>query len=466
MRASLLLVVSIAACAPVPRLTTAPVLRAPSQLLLPQNGSWPADAWWQAMGDVKLNGLIAEGLAGSPDVAVAAARVASAEALAQQAGAALGPRFTIDGAVGGAQQSKNLGIPPQFVPPGIQDTGRLTASVTFDLDLWGRNRAQLRAARGEVAAAQVDAAQTRLMLTTAIATAYAELAQYYDQRDVAVKAVDIRQATATLTAKRVQVGSETRGGQAQAEARVPQARADVTALDEAIMLTRHRLAALVGAGPDRGDTIARPSLIVMPLGVPANVGIDLVGRRPDLVAARLRAEAAGDRIRVARADFYPNIGLSALAGLQSLGLGNLFAGGSTYGNGGLAASLPIFDAGRIQGRYRGARADYDSAVARYDSILLTALREVADAVVSRSSADARITNLRLALRSAEYARQVADLRYRGGLSNQLPVLTADDTVLALRRAVTDLEARRTALDIALIRALGGGYRTPTSQGAS
>ena len=241
----------------------------------------------------------------------------------------------------------------------------------------------------------------------------------------------------------------------------PQARADIVALDEAIQLTRNRIAALLGAGPDRGRSIARPSLNSVPIGIPANAGIDLVGRRPDIVAARLRAEAAGDRIKVARADFYPNLNLSALVGLQSLGLGNLLEGSSSYGTGGLAISLPVLDAGRIQGRYRGARADYETAVARYDSTLITALRETADAVASRRAADQRLAELRNALASAEEASRIAGLRYSGGLSNQLPALTADDTLLAVRRAVADLEARRLALDIALIRALGGGYRNQT-----
>jgi NodT family efflux transporter outer membrane factor (OMF) lipoprotein len=391
----------LAGCAPVPQLGQAPAPRAVGSLAatasLPASAvDWPDARWWAGFGDTQLDTLMAEGLAGSPDVALAAARVRSAEALAQQAGAALGPSLAIDGAVGGIKQSENLGIPPAFVPKGIIDNGRLTAALNFNLDLWGKNRAALAAARGEAVAAGVDAAQARLLLTTGIAAAYADLAQYHAQRDAAAAALDVRTATARLTAQRVQVGSETRGGLAQAEARVPQARADLLALEEAIALTQNRLAALVGAGPDRGRSIARPTLRAAPVGLPANAGIDLVGRRPDLVAARLRAEAAGQRIRVARADFYPNLNLTALVGLQSLGLGQLFDAGSSYGNGGLAVSLPVLDSGRIQGRYRGARAEYDAAVARYDATLLLALRETADAVTSRSAADARLAELRAA----------------------------------------------------------------------
>jgi NodT family efflux transporter outer membrane factor (OMF) lipoprotein len=450
-------------CATVPHLGEAPHISTANSFASTKafevgRSDWPAADWWTSFGDANLNGLIDEAIKGSPNVAVAAARVREAEALSQQAGAALLPSATVDGMAGGTKQSYNLGIPAEFVPKGIQDTGRLTGTFQFNLDIWGRDRAALAAATSEAEAARVDLEQARLMLSTNVASAYADLSQYYAQRDVAVDALKVRQSTVDLTSQRVAVGVDTRGSLRQAESRVPSARADIVALDEAIVLTRHRLAALLGAGPDRGLQIPRPTLREAPTGVPANAGIDLIGRRPDIVAARLRAEAAAKRIKVAKADFYPNINLSAVVGLQSLGLGQMFKSGSSYGNGGAAFSLPIFDGGRLAGAYRGARANYDEAVANYDSTLVAALQETADALSSRQAADVRLNEQRQALAAAEEARKIASLRYRGGLSNQLPVLNGDDTVLVSRRAVADLEARRLSLDIALIRALGGGYR--------
>ncbi|WP_409574704.1 efflux transporter outer membrane subunit [Sphingopyxis sp. PET50] len=427
-------------------------------------GDWPAEGWWRAMGDAQLTALIDEGLAGSPDVAIAAARVRAADALAQQAGAALGPRIGVEGSAGGVQQSKNMGIPPQFVPDGIQDTGRVAATFAFDLDLWGRNRAALAAATSEAEAARVDAAQARLMLATGIAAAYSDLAGQFAALDVAKDAVRVRGASAELSAARAKAGIENQAAQRQAESRVAAARGDVVALEEAISLTRNRIAALVGAGPDRGLALTRPTLVVRASGLPADAGIALVGRRPDIVAARLRGEAAAKRIDVARADFYPNISLSALVGLQSLGLSNLFDKGSEYGNGGVALTLPIFDSGRLQGRYRGARADYDVAVANYDKTLIAALRDVADVVRSREANARQLTERRAALAAAEEAARLAGLRYRAGLSNQIVALTAEDSAVALARSVADLEARQLALDISLIRALGGGYRNKTSTG--
>ncbi|UKK86097.1 efflux transporter outer membrane subunit [Sphingopyxis sp. BSN-002] len=458
----------LSGCASVPDLGPKPVPVAAESLessatFADANGAWPVEGWWQSFGDAQLDTLIAEGLKGSPDIATAAARVRAAEGIAQQAGAALLPRVGAEGSVGGTQQSKNLGIPPQFVPDGIQDTGHVAATFSFDLDLWGKNRAALAAATSEAEAARVDEAQARLMLTTGIASAYADLAAYYQALDVAKDAVRVRSASADVSGKRAAAGIENQSAERQAESRAAAARGDVTALEEAIATTRNRLAALVGAGPDRGLSITRPTLVSPGISLPPQAGIDLIGRRPDIVAARLRAEAAAKRIDVARADFYPNINLSALVGLQSLGLSNLFKSGSEYGNGGVAISLPIFEGGRLQGRYRGARAEFDSAVANYDRTLIMALRDVADIVASRDATARQLAERRDALKAATDAAQLAGLRYRAGLSNQLPQLVAEDSMTQLARQVSDLEARKLVLDISLIRALGGGYQTQTGE---
>lgn len=462
-------VTALAGCAAVPKLGPKPALASADALgtertLTGTQGGWPAADWWTGFGDPQLTALISEALAGSPDVAAAAARVRAAEAVAEQAGAALLPFAQLDATVAANKQSYHSGPPPQFVPHGINSTGRIAGTIGFDLDLWGKNRATLAAATSGAQAAAVDAEQAKLLLSTAVASAYADLALYYARRDVAAEAVQVRGSTAELTVKRVLNGLDTRGEQRQAESRVPAARAEVAALDEAIALTRNRLAALVGAGPDRGLSIDRPRLEALALGLPDRIALDLVGRRPDIVAARLRTEAAASRIKVARADFYPNINLAAVAGLQAIGLDNLFKSGSTFLNAGPALSLPIFRGGELQGEYRGARARYDEAVASYNSTLVTALREVADANTSLRALDRQLAEQRQALAAAEEAAKIARIRYQGGLANQLTALQADDTVLATRRAVADLEARRFTLDIALIRALGGGFQAPQMAG--
>jgi NodT family efflux transporter outer membrane factor (OMF) lipoprotein len=457
------LIASASGCATVPQLgpravpVAAESLASTTSFAAPR-GDWPHDAWWTGFGDPQLDQLVAEALAGSPDLRAAAARVRAAEALAQQAGAALLPSAGLEASAGGQRQSQNLGIPPQFVPDGIQDVGRIAGTFSLDLDLWGRNRAALAAATSEAEAARVDAAQTRLLLATNLAAAYADLAGLFAQRDVAEDAVRVRGATAGLTQRRVDNGLDTRGELRQAESRVPAARADLAAIDESIALTRNRIAALLGAGPDRGLAVTRPRLSPLADGLPDRLALDLLGRRPDIVAARLRTEANASRIRQARAAFYPNINLTALIGLQSLGLDKLFQSGSTIASFGPALTLPIFEGGRLQGQYRGARAQYDESVARYDATLVTALREVADAAASLRALDSRLAEQRAALAAAEEAARIARLRFEGGLANQLTALQADDQLLLNRRAVADLEARRLTLDIALVRALGGGFQ--------
>lgn len=186
---------------------------------------------------------------------------------------------------------------------------------------------------------------------------------------------------------------------------------------------------------------------------------DLVARRPDIAGALARVEAAGSRIKVARADFYPAISLNALIGLQSLGLDQLFKKDSLYGNVGPAISLPIFHGGAISGQYRSARATYDEAVADYDRTVLGAYQDVADAMTSRTMLAQRLADARTALAASQQAYDIARLRYQGGLSTYIDVLNVEDRLLIARDTVAALEARAYTLDIALIRALGGGFQT-------
>ena len=297
------------------------------------------------------------------------------------------------------------------------------------------------------------------MLTTGIASTYAGLTALYAQRDSLESALDVRSQTLTLVKQRVGAGLDNDSALRLAEARIPQTRAELAATDEAIMLTKHALAALVGAGPDRALAVARPAPgSLHAQGLPAGASIDLVGRRPDIAAARARVEAAGDRIKEARAAFYPNISLSALAGFSSLGLSNLFNSGSAYAGVMPAVSLPLFHGGALQGQYRGRRGDYDEAVALYDAQLIQALRETADAVTSQRALVDRLAQSRTALHSYEGALRLAQMRYKQGLSTYLDVLTAQEGVVSARLVVAQLETRAFTLDVSLIRALGGGYR--------
>lgn len=453
----------LSACATVPDMGAPPTIAPPSSYAasasLPGDGhsAWPDQQWWRAYGDPQLNALIDEALSGAPDLAVAVARLRQAEAYAAQARAARLPTLDVYGNAGTAKQSYNNGIPADFVPKGWKGTGRIEADLGFDLDLWGRNKAAYAAARSDAEAARLDVAQATLTLSTNIADAYADLARLFAERAVQVVALDVRRQTEQLTADRVAEGLDTQAELKQAQSAVPTARADIAATDEQIALTRNRLAALLGKGPDRGLSIAGPNTTIAARGLPDDVTTNLISRRPDIVATRARAEAEASRIKVARADFYPAINLSAVIGLQSLGVDQLFKRGSTFGNAGPAISLPIFRGGELQGRYRSARAVYDEAVANYDLTVTNAYKAVADAVVSKRALDTRLTQSREALAGAQAAYEVARQRYEGGLSRFTDVLTAQDRALQSQRVVADLQARAFTLDVALVRALGGGF---------
>jgi len=455
---------ALASCAAVPKLGEPPRPAGPQAFAAARSfdapaAAWPTDRWWTAYGDTQLDALMDEALAGSPTLSQAAARVRAAEAQAQQARGATLPSLSARGEAAETKQSYNNGIPAQFVPRGYNDTGRASLDLSYELDLWGRNRAALKAATSEAEAARMDAAEARLVLTTGLAGAYADFARLQAERGAAEAALRNREASAELVARRVAGGAANRGEAEQAHAAAAQARQELAALDEELAVARDRIAALAGAGPDRGLALAAPQAqAAAGYGLPPNLAADLLGRRPDLQAARLRAEAAGRRIDVARAGFYPNINLTAFVGAQALGLGALTRSGSDIGQAGAALSLPIFAGGRLQGAYRGARADYDAAVAAYNGVLVTALQETADAAARQRALQARLAAARESLTAGEAAYRVARLRYEGGLTSYLTLLTAEDALIVQRRTVAQLEARGLALDAALVRALGGGFR--------
>jgi NodT family efflux transporter outer membrane factor (OMF) lipoprotein len=455
---------TLAACAPAlgpkPDLSR-PESYATAQSFAAPSADWPDERWWTAYGDPQLDALETEALQGSPNLKAAAARVRQAGAQVETARAALLPQFSGEGGIQTTKQSLNEGYPPQFqqfLPAGYHTQTRIAADLDWQLDFFGRNRAALAAATSTEEATEADVAAARLQLTVAVASAYADLVRLYADRDAAVDALRVRRDTLQLVGQRLQNGLETRGEFSQQAEFVPAAQGDIDAIDRQILASKHQIAALIGAGPDRGLQIARPgSTRMRAIGLPPHLAVDLVGRRPDLTAARLRAEAASKRIKVARADFYPNIDLQGLYGVQSLGINTLFEYSSVIGAIGPAIRLPIFSEGRLEGAYRGARAEYDQAAASYDQTLANALRDVADALTAQRALQSQLKDAQSQLVSANDAFRIATLRYQGGLSPYLNVLTAENGALTARRQVADLQAQAISLDVALVQALGGGF---------
>ncbi len=454
---------SLGGCAQMPLMAASPAVKTVGQLdssrsLSAPAAPWPEDAWWHVYQDPQLDALIEEALRESPDLDLAKARLTAATASAQIAGATRMPEVTGDVLLNEAKQSYNYLIPRQALPQGWNDYGLATLSLTWELDFWGKNRAALAAALSEQRASEVEVAQARLILSTTVASAYAGLVDLYTLRDNAAETLALRDKTVDLFRRRHTFGLETLASVRQVEARQAAAQGELLALDERIGLQKNAIAALVGAGPDRGLAILRPSArFAGSAGLPSNLALELLGRRPDIVAARMRTEAAGRRIDERKAGFYPSVNLMAFIGVQSLGIENLAKSGSGIGGAGPAVSLPIFNTQRLQGQLRGARAEYDASVATYNTTLSNALRQVADAATSRKSLEGELAASRAAVAAAAEAHDIVSRRYEGELATYLDVLTAEDALISARRSEAELETRALILDVAMVRALGGGF---------
>ncbi len=422
---------------------------------------WPADEWWKSYGDDQLDQLVAEALTGSPDLKIAAARLRGAEAMSDIEGANLWPTIVADGAVLETEPTQNQGFPPAFrsmMPRGWHHAAQATAGFQYELDFFGKNRASLAAAMSDVEAAKAEQAEARLQISSAVVQAYAGLMQLFADQQTAVEAIRVRQESAALVGQRWKAGLENEASLSQALGQLKAAKLAAKEVDRVIALTRNQIAALVGKGPDRGLTIAPVATQTLrSIGLPSGLSADLIGHRPDVVAARRSAEAAAARIGVANANFYPNVDLTGYFGLQTLDIKYLVQASSEVGAFGPAIHLPIFDYGRNTGIYRGARAQYDGTVALYDKTLTNALRDVADAYTNRRALEGELVDARGSLVDGENAYRVVKVRYGSGLARYLDVLTAENLLLQQRRAVANLESQAFIYDVALVRALGGGF---------
>ena len=426
--------------------------------------AWPARDWWKALNDAQLDALIDEAVRGSPTLNIAAARARKALAAADEVATALSPR--IDGSASSTRERfPNNGLTPPPLGGSTRTVNQLQATLSWEIDFWGKNRAAYEAALGAARAAEVDAYAARLALSTSIAQAYVQLQRAYLLHDVAVATLAERQRIYELTRDRNAAGLDSRLELKQAESAVPATREVLVALDERMLLARNQIAALLGAGPDRGLAIERPTgTALASVALPSTLPAELIGRRPDVIAQRWRIEAASRDIAAAKAQFYPNVNLVAFAGLQTLGAANLLAAASGMAGVGPAITLPIFDAGRLRANLAGKDADYDVAVEQYNQTLADAMRDVVDQLASFRSVAAQRAQQQQALATTREAYELALLRYREGLGNYLQVLSAEQPLLDQQSLDADLRARELELSINLVRALGGGYEPPLTLG--
>ena len=426
----------------------------------PADTAAPAQ-WWTALGDAQLDALIDQALKGNPTLAVGRARVEQAVALSQVREATSGPQATL-GVDATRQRYSANGLVPAPIAGNTYNSGNVQAALSWSPDFFGQHAAELQAALGQARAAQADASAAANTLAAQLGRSYVALARWLAQRDVAARALAQREEQRGITQERVTAGLDSQVELTQAQAAVPDARTQIEALDEQITLARRQLAALSGQAPDALNTLT-PRLTALTAGpVPNVLGADLLGRRPDVVAARWRVEAATQDVNSARSAFYPNINIAAFIGLNSLGLSQLLNASSRQMGVTPALRLPIFDGGRLRAQLGGRQAELDASIAQYNGAVMDAVKEAGDAMASVQSLARQQTLQNDATASAEKAYQFAQQRYRAGLGNYLVVLSTETQVLAQRRLAVDLRARRLDTQVQLMKALGGGWTDDTA----
>ncbi|MBA5690043.1 efflux transporter outer membrane subunit [Rugamonas apoptosis] len=442
------------------------------------HAAWPQEQWWEALQDPQLNRLMASALADNPSLHAAQARVRQARALAGITEAATLPR--VDAA---ASAQRELFSAHAMVPPPLagnyawNNTAILSGS--YDLDLWGRDHAALAAALGDVQLASAETQMARLALESAIVRAYIQLALNYTLEDSAAATLAQRERLLDLTRRRQAAGLASAIDVTSIETTLPAGRREQEQIGTTIALLRNQLAALIGKGPGDGESIARPRLILapeqgqtlpataasagvsaaaLPIALPAELPAELLGRRPDIAAQRWRVEAAAQRINVAKAAFYPNINLTAFAGVQALGFGHLLEAGSAMRGIAPAISLPVFEGGRLRSQLAGQSAVYDGAVEQYNATVLHALEEVANAVTRDRAEQEQARLNRQALASARQAHRLAEQAWRAGLTDQANEIGARIALLQEQRQVAQVASRQLDNYAELMAALGGGVK--------
>jgi NodT family efflux transporter outer membrane factor (OMF) lipoprotein len=458
----LLLAPLVAGCVPAPPTTQSEKPIAPTSLGLAGDlAPSISQQWWSEFGDPQLDRLVGDALAGSPTLAAALARVRAAQAQVSSARSQLYPQVNLDGNETWQRLSANYIYPPPLGGNGNW-IGSVQANLTWSLDFFGKQQAQIDRARAAAQAAALDAVAARLMLAGSVTQAYIAWARARDLVTVAEQTVAQQQDILKLTTDRVTSGLETEAAQQQSLALAAFARQDLVQARAVQDLAVHQIALLIGRGAD-AYALGKPQLAATALTLPGILPADLLARRADIAAAQARIEAAAKGREVARKAFYPDINLLGLVGVAAIsGVGPLLAGNAVQYGVGAAIHLPVFDAGKLRANLAGATADLDAAIADYNQAVLTSVREAADALTSLQAAQGRLAEQSTAMSAAQASFNLARDRYSSGLIPQLNVLSAEDLVIRAQRQSATLNADLLSARVTLVMALGGGFTPPPS----
>lgn len=413
--------------------------------------------WWTLFQDATLNELVTQALAYNHDLLSAVARVEEAEGLAREANATFFPQIDLNAGASRSQVSEVTAIPLSSSTPRIRDARSAALKTSFEIDVWGKLRRANEAARAQVLASRYARDTVELSVAGLVTSGYLSLRAADASLALTQNTFEIRAKSLEIVKSRLQAGSASPIELHQAEGSLAAAEVQLVELRRLRALAQNQLALLTGKPDLRvapGDLRQLPLPPVPPAGLPSA----LLEGRPDIRQAEESLISANAQIGVAKAALFPSLSLTGSLGSESAALSNLFAGGAGTWSLGLAAAMPIFDAGRNAARIDQASAVQKQSLIAYQKAVQTAFKEVNDALVGlRENAESeRAQDKRV--QAAQKTLELAQIRYEAGYSGFLDVLdaqrSANETLLA---SVSTRQSRlNSAVD--LFKALGGGWQ--------
>jgi NodT family efflux transporter outer membrane factor (OMF) lipoprotein len=416
----------------------------------------PRGQWWAIFGDPELDRLEEQVATANQNLKIAEARLREARAIVRFNRAALFP--TISTSVGAASVRDSANRP--FFPPnattGSSGDFLLSLDMSYEIDLWGRVRRTVAAARNEAQATAADLETARLSLQAELAIDYFELRAADAEQQLLDETVKAFEAALQLTTNRFQGGAAPKSDVAQAQTQLDTTRAQATDLMVQRAQLEHAIATLIGSPPAAFRLSPRP-LDTRPPDIPAGIPSQLLERRPDIAAAERRVAEANEQIGIAKAAYFPAATLNASVGFEGSSFGNVLNASSLLWAVGASITQTIFDGGRRGATSDAVRAAYDATVAGYRQTTLTAFQQVEDNLAALRILEQEAQQQRRAVESAQLSLQLFTNRYRGGVDNYLQVITAQTATLSNQRTEIDILRRRMDASVLLVKGLGGGW---------
>jgi multidrug efflux system outer membrane protein len=417
---------------------------------------WPEAQWWTAYHDQQLNAIIKQALAGGPSLEVAAAQIGTARSSLSRSLADLGLESSLY-ANANRQRYSGTGLFPEPIGGAYFTTETLRLDLRYNFDWWGKNRAQVAAAVGELNAGRAAYAEAEQALAASIAQSYFRLQGAWARLANAEQLAATQTALVQDRAKRIARGLANADEQRIAEADLSLIRKQHAQLKADIEHEREALRALAGAGNQALADLQPVALSPTAHALPARLGMELLARRPDLQAARWKLEASLSKIDAAKAAFYPDVNLTGSVGLDTVKFENLLQAASRTLYVGPTLSLPLFDSRRLDAQLDGARTTRNERIAEYNQTIIEAVREVAQGGAQLQGIEQQITQQTAATSTMRAQLASAQARMEHGLANHSSVLNARLDLLKQQDADLYLQQVQLLAEVALTNALGGGY---------